>query len=238
MTNVNGGNFNFTFSTNHKAELEAYINDIITVTRAQVQAKMDHTKLLLSISINPSESAEERAKELADEAFVNTLANRQLRIQIIENLTDCYFEATDASPDAKQLERLADAILCEELTDPNPHKISQEEFPFLSEVQAERRQFGRRGSQASNTQGERVTDLSGMKDEDSNGKYHNSPADHLDSDGKSRRKPIRRTRGTNEALLFESKVRSKNRERRKKYQEFTKVQPVKRWNMYTGEVFE
>lgn len=35
-----------------------------------------------------------------------------------------------------------------------------------------------------------------------------------------------------------NKAKSRNAERRKKYREFTKVQPVKRWNMYTGEVYE
>jgi len=231
MTNVSN-DFKFTFSANHKAELISYVERIIETTKAQVQAKRDFDKLIDTDASITDEIITRMVK-----VFANTLANRDLRMQIVEDLTEQYREAAGDWPDGLVLERLTNAILHEELTDPNPHKISQEEYPFLSEVQAERRQFGRRGSQASNTQGERVTDLSGMKDE-SNGKYHNSPADHLDSDGKSRRKPIRRTRGTNEALLFESKVRSKNRERRKKYQEFTKVQPVKRWNMYTGEVFE
>lgn len=236
MTTTN--EFNFTFSGNHKAELIAYVERIIETTKAQVQAKREHVKQYIAMQENPTEEDIAQINRMFNENYSDTLANRQLRMQIVEDLTECYRGAAGDWPDGLVLERLTNAILHEELTDPNPHKISQEEYPFLSEVQAERRQFGQRGSQSSNIQGEKVTDLSGMKDEDSSGKHHNSPADHLDCDGRSRRKPIRRTRGTHESLEIEKRTKSKNRERRRKYQEFTKVQPVKRWNLYTGEVYE
>lgn len=50
-------------------------------------------------------------------------------------------------------------------------------------------------------------------------------------------KPTRRTRSNYENHVV-NKAKARNEERRKRYREFTKVQPVKRWNMYTGEVYE
>ncbi|CAH0304587.1 hypothetical protein [Priestia megaterium] len=207
MTNVN--NFNFTFSANHKAELEAYINDIITVTRAQVQAKRDAVKEYIAMQESPTEEDIAQVnRKLA--GFADTLANRQLRIQIIENLTDCYFEATDASPDAKQLERLADAILHEELYSDDNYYVKHTEYPILNERKHESRTH---------------------KDVKPEG------LETVDTGGKNQRKPTKRKRGKYENAFIDKHTRSKNRERRKKYHEFTKVQPIKHWNMYTGEIY-
>ena len=208
---TNGANdFKFTFSANHKAELEAYINDIIAVTRVQVQAKRDHVKAITSLSEGIDGALEEANKD-AEFTFASTLANRALRIQIIENLTDCYFAATDASPDAKQLERLADAILHEELYSDDNYYVKHTEYPILNERKHETRTH---------------------KDVKPEG------LETVDTGGKNQRKPTKRKRGKYENAFVDKHTRSKNRERRKKYHEFTKVQPVKRWNMYTGEVFE
>ncbi len=53
----------------------------------------------------------------------------------------------------------------------------------------------------------------------------------------SSRKPVRRKRSNYENTVV-NKAKSRNKERRRTYREFTKVQPVKRWNMYTGEIYE
>ncbi|WP_068616553.1 hypothetical protein [Paenibacillus tuaregi] len=42
-------------------------------------------------------------------------------------------------PDAALMDRLTDAVLNEEITDPNPHKIAQTEYPFMSERQLDLR---------------------------------------------------------------------------------------------------
>jgi hypothetical protein len=199
-------NFKFTFGANHKAELEAYINDIITVTRAQVQACRDYVKSLTELDSD----LEVDTTGWADEKFRDTLANRQLRIQIIENLTDCYFEATDASPDAKQLERLADAILYEELYSDDNYYVKHTEYPILNERKHESRTH---------------------KDVKPEG------LETVDTGGKNQRKPTKRKRGKYENAFIDKHTRSKNRERRKKYHEFTKVQPViTRWITEDGEL--
>ncbi|WP_416045893.1 hypothetical protein [Priestia megaterium] len=209
MTN---GNFNFTFSANHKAELEAYINDIITVTRAQVQAKRNHVKGLIEGFSNPTcEVQIKLAHETTDMIFADTLANRQLRIQIIENLTDCYFAATDETPNAKQLERLADAILNEELTDQRRNKMQAVEYSFMSTWQLDARHEK---------------------------EYAEVLADGHGADGRNYNRPTRRVRTGREHHAVNKQAKSRNDARKAKYREFTKVQPVKRWNMYTGEVFE
>lgn len=197
MTNVNGDNFNFTFSANHKAELEAYINDIITVTRAQVQAKRDYVKNYAGDE--PSDMKRIIGEDTANYEFRDTLANRQLRIQIIENLTDCYFAATDASPDAKQLERLADAILCEELTDQRRNKMQTVEYSFMSTWQLDARHEK---------------------------EYAEVLADGHGADGRNYNRPTRRVRTGREHHAVNKQAKSRNDARKAKYREFTKVQPV------------
>lgn len=49
-------------------------------------------------------------------------------------------------------------------------------------------------------------------------------------------KPTRRKRSDYENTVA-NKAKSRNIERKKAYREFTKVQPVKHWNMYTGEIY-
>jgi hypothetical protein len=210
MTNVNGGNFNFTFSANHKAELEAYINDIITVTRAQVQAKRDFVKEVLPKEADQAPGDAMLVDIMADSKFADTLANRDLRIQIIENLTDCYFEATDASPDAKQLERLADAILCEELTDQRRNKMQTVEYSFMSTWQLDARHEK---------------------------EYAEVLADGHGADGRNYNRPTRRVRTGREHHAVNKQAKSRNDARKAKYREFTKVQPViTRWITEDGEL--
>lgn len=226
MTN----NFNFTFGEDYKTDFTTYVNEIIAVTRAQVQAKREAVKGYIEVQKDPTEeSIVQVNRKLA--GFSETLANRQLRMQIIENLTDCYVSATGERPEPKQLERLTGAILNEELTDPNPHKVSQEERPFMSTTQMSRRQHGTRGNRKSNVKGEWLSNLGGESEEDTNGN-HSRVDSYLAIDGKTYRKPIRRTRGNQEAVTIENNTKSRNEERRKKYVEFTKTQPVYTWNMY------
>jgi hypothetical protein len=196
-------NFKFTFGANHKAELEAYINDIITVTRAQVQAKRDFVKKALEkiefIYGKITEEDKALARASADHNLANTLANRSLRMLIIENLTDCYFEATDASPDAKQLERLADAILCEELTDQRRNKMQAVEYSFMSTWQLDARHEK---------------------------EYAEVLADGHGADGRNYNRPTRRVRTGREHHAVNKQAKSRNDARNAKYREFTKVQPV------------
>jgi hypothetical protein len=125
---------------------------------------------------------------------------RELRLVKIESLTEGYFAKTGEMPDAVALERLSDLCLHEELTDSNEHKISQTEYPFLSE-----RQFDRRDSRE-------VKSATGMDGNAADGQKHGIPT--------------RRQRTDYENRFVDKKAMIQNKERKKTYHEFTKVQPV------------
>lgn len=125
---------------------------------------------------------------------------REVRLVKIEALTESYYAETGEMPEAIALERLADLCLCEELTDNNEHKISQTEYPFLSE-----RQFDRRDNRE-------VKSAHGM--------------DGNAADGQKHGMPTRRARTGYENMLVDRKARIRNKERKQQYNEFTKVQPV------------
>jgi len=213
MTTTNN-DFNFTFSANHKAELIAYVERIIETTKAQVQAKRDFVKAEIEKAKNDGFEITEAMAELiathADVKFADTLANRDLRMQIVEDLTEQYREAAGDWPDGLVLERLTNAILEEELYSDDNYYVKHTEYPILNERKHESRTY---------------------KDVKPEG------LETVDSGGKNQRKPTKRKRGKRENAFVDKHTRSKNRERRKKYVEFTKVQPVKRWNMYTGEIY-
>jgi hypothetical protein len=57
-------------------------------------------------------------------------------------LTDEYIESTGKRPDTAQLDRLATLCLYEEITDDNPWKMKQDEYPVMSDEQYARRKFG------------------------------------------------------------------------------------------------
>lgn len=162
-------------------------------------------------TLGPDVAARQIAEELADEKFAKTLANRELRKEKIDALIEAEFTATGKMPDAYQLERLTDAILNEELSDLDTYKIQRNEYPFMSERQFERRH-----------------------DREASEKV----AEEYGTDGQNHRKPIRRKRSTSENIFTDKNAKARNRERHRKYKEFTQVQPVMRWNMYTGEIHE
>jgi hypothetical protein len=130
---------------------------------------------------------------------------REVRLVRIEALTEEYFAKTEELPDDKALGRLADLCLYEELTDPNPDKMTTEEYPFMSE-----HQFDRRDSRESSV-GDAI---------------NNSAAD-----GRRHTIPTRRARSDYENRFVDKKAKARNKERKKHYNEFTKVQPVITYKM-------
>ncbi len=116
------------------------------------------------------------------------------------------------------LDRLSNAVLDEELTDPNPHKVLHAEYPFFSDVQLDRRRFGARGSEDTNMKGE-VTLDTGEDSEDSGNGPHNGIGSQLATDGRSYRLPIRRTRSKNELILFDENAKIHNKRRAAKYKD-------------------
>ena len=126
---------------------------------------------------------------------------REERVAEIDRAIEEYFANTGNMPDGVALERLTDLLLYEELTDDNEHKVAHSEYPFLSE-----RQFERRDNREHITK-EETMEMNAV-------------------DGRRHMKPKRRKRTDYEDLFLDKKTRSINKERRKKYAEFTKVQPV------------
>jgi hypothetical protein len=126
---------------------------------------------------------------------------REPRLSRIDDLIEDYFFFTNGEmPDAVALERLADLVLYEELFNPSLTKMQDEEYPIMSE-----RQFDRRQS-AEIATGTRM--------------------DNNAADGQKHITPTRRNRTDYENLWMDKRAKSLNKERKRKYTEFTKVQPV------------
>jgi hypothetical protein len=143
----------------------------------------------------------ERANDADGLARVNAeiMRHRTERSRAIEALIDEYIASTGERPDAAELERLANAVLHEELTDDDEHKMSREEYPIMSERQHERRVVR-----------EPMTDT---------------------PENLQQRRATRRKRTVYEMLYVDRNAKIRNRERRKAYREFTKVQPVITYNL-------
>jgi hypothetical protein len=125
---------------------------------------------------------------------------REVRLVKIEQLTEAYYAKAGEMPDAVALERLSDLCLYEELTDDDRMKVRNNEYPFLSEHQFDRRD-----------------------------NVESAVGDDIDSspaDGRKHSKPIRRVRSDYENKLVNKKSKIRNKERKRQYVEFTKVQPV------------
>jgi hypothetical protein len=130
---------------------------------------------------------------------------REVRLVKIDALAEGYFATAGEIPDAVALERLADLCLYEELTDPNPDKMTTEEYPFMSE-----HQFDRRDNRESSV---------------------GSAIENSAADGRKHTIPTRRSRADYENRFVDKKAKTRNKERKRIYTEFTKVQPVKAYEI-------
>jgi hypothetical protein len=124
---------------------------------------------------------------------------REVRIVRIEQLTEEFFVRTGAVPDAIALERLADLCLYEEITDNDRMKVRNNEYPFFSETQFEERRKVEASFKLSEEQG---------------------------VDGRNYKPPGRRDRSNREIKFMDKNAKIRNKERKQKYHDFTKVQPV------------
>lgn len=121
-------------------------------------------------------------------------ASREQRLAAIEQITEQYLRDTGERPDPKQLDRLADFCLREELTDRNPYKMTHDEFPIMSQHQIALRRDRSAPMIAAATVG-------------------SDKADH--------RKPIRRNMSTKRMIWLDEKTRIQNKERRERYKRDT-----------------
>lgn len=153
------------------------------------------------------------------ETYVNTLittrresdsdaiSNRDVRAREIKSLTDAYVGTVGERPEPKQLERLADLMLYEELSNAHPDKMAREEYPIMSDHQLSRRHSGEVSMKV---------------------------AEEYGVDRRNYKPPVRRKRTRRETWRIDRDAKSRNEVRRKAYREFTGVQAVKVMRKYTG----
>ncbi|GGF88339.1 hypothetical protein [Paenibacillus abyssi] len=163
------------------------------------------------------------------EAFVDevtdliaeNIADRTERMAAVKALTDAYVNLTGSAPDDRQSLRLADYIMREELTDKHPDKMSNSEYPIMSDYQLARRQFG--AHKAKNPIARIEVPLSSLM--------------NLGTDGVDYSYPKRRQRTIDEMIYMDEVTVSRNKERRRKYKQFVngKSKGVFTVNIATGE---
>lgn len=128
------------------------------------------------------------------ELITQRIEDRAERMATIQTLVTEYIESVGLNPDVGELERLANEILYEELTDDHPDKMSREEYPIMSEDQYERRR----------------------KDEVSFERL----SDSLANDEMDYRKPTRRPRSGYENAFVDDRAKSRNLDRQRHYNAF------------------
>jgi hypothetical protein len=124
---------------------------------------------------------------------------REVRLGRLDALAEEYFAKAGEMPDAVALERMSDLCLWEELTDNDRMKVRNNEYPFFSETQFEERRKVEASFKLSEEHG---------------------------VDGRNHKPPVRRDRSNREIKFMDKNARIRNKERKKKYDQFTKVQPV------------
>jgi hypothetical protein len=124
---------------------------------------------------------------------------RELRLGKIEALAEDYYAKAGEMPDAVALERMADLCLYEELTDTDRMKVRNNEYPFFSETQFEERRKVEASFKLSEEQG---------------------------VDGRNYKPPVRRDRSNRDIKFIDKNAKIRNKERKQKYHDFTKVQTV------------
>jgi len=148
--------------------------------------------------------------EMVSAVRSGAIPDRTERARAIEALTDEYVGATGQRPDAAELERLANVMLHEELTDSRPDKMSSDEYPIMSEFQLARRQAGVHQKKTTRQKGESSLNL----------------ASDYATDGVEYRIPKRKRRTVEEQIWRDQKTLSRNKERREKYLIWTKPSKV------------
>ncbi|RCX22934.1 hypothetical protein DFP94_101523 [Fontibacillus phaseoli] len=127
------------------------------------------------------------------------ITDRGERMAAVHALTEAYVDSVGIAPDATELARLSDYILREELTDKRRNKVQDEDYPFLSESQLDRRH---------------------------DHEYSLSLAETYDLAGANQAKPERRHRTAREERFIDRAARRKNRARNAKYRRDTSPGPI------------
>ncbi|MEK4267930.1 hypothetical protein [Bacillus sp. FSL W8-0940] len=151
--------------------------------------------------------------EMITELQQRTKAGELDRIERIEEITalaDAYFDAVGEHPDSIALERMANLIIYEELSDTNKNKMKNDEYPIMSERMEKTRRSGETSEKM---------------------------AEEYDEFGKNQGKPARRRLSTYEGIQMDRCAKARNKERRKKYLDFVKGKTPGQFtvNITTGE---
>jgi len=112
-------------------------------------------------------------------------------------------------PNSSLLDHMNYWLLYEDYTDRAAHKTRHTEYPFLSETQLARRRNGKHGRGGENI-----------------GEASFDGAATVASNGRDYRVPTRRKRSDYEDNLRDKNAKIRNDERRKRYNDFTREQPV------------
>ncbi|OUA56835.1 hypothetical protein [Bacillus thuringiensis] len=134
------------------------------------------------------------------ESDFDVISNRDVCAKEIKSLIDAYVGTVGERPEPKQLERLANLLLYEELNDTHPDKITLAEYPIMSDHQLSRRHSGEVSMKV---------------------------AEEYGVDRRNYKPPFRRKRTRKETWQIDRDAKSRNEERRKMYREFTRVQVVR-----------
>lgn len=137
--------------------------------------------------------------EAVTDIIAEDIVDRGERILAVRALIDAYVDSVGETPDDAQLERLTDYILREELTDMHPDKVTNTEYPFMSDWQLELRR-------------DRETSL--------------KVAEETGTDGRDYREPKRRRRTGYENWHVDTHAKIRNRERAAQYKRDTGPGPI------------
>lgn len=162
--------------------------------------------------------------EMITELYHRTKAgelDRIERIKEINALVEAYHDSVGKSPDSAALERMANLIIYEELSDSHPDKMTREEYPIMSETQLSRRKEGKHRKKEANYRIEVPFKL----------------AENVGVDGRNYALPVRRDRSLRENVAVDEQAKSRNKERRKRYTDFINGRTSGQFtvNIATGE---
>lgn len=152
----------------------------------------------------------ERTKLLKQRMDLNEMEDRIYRLLNIDLALKEHLLEFKERPSYADISIIADMVLNEELTDPNPYKVTHNEYPILSETQLARRREGKHTRKKNNPIIEVPLGI----------------AENYGIDGRTYDFPTRRKRSERENMFVDKEARIRNEERRDRYIEFTKTQPV------------
>lgn len=162
--------------------------------------------------------------EMITELQQRTKAGELDRIERIEEITalaDAYYDSVGEHPDSTALERMANLVIYEELSDSHPDKMTREEYPIMSETQLSRRKEGKHRKKEANNRIEVPFKL----------------AVNVGVDGRNYAVPVRRERSLRENMAVDEQAKSRNKELRKRYNDFINGRTPGQFtvNIATGE---